>query len=185
MSNFAKISFCVLAVVLTVALVSCGEIGDPRYNGWAKYTDKADGYSLFVPPEWNVSDFNIPGMRGSRFYNEIMYTGDRSAFVYFAVIVRDEEDTTLSLEKTGRQEIALFTEGIWKNLKIQTSGESSETQTKFHLSGEPYYSSYKLKGEVHIYRIEGKLYYLVASGTSAAFSELKPTYDKIFQGFQP
>jgi hypothetical protein len=176
------IIFALVAVIFS--FIACGEIGDPRFNGWAKYTDKEDGYTLFVPPDWSVSGFNIPGTRSSRFYNEIMYTGDRSAFVYFAVIVVDDNTPDSPLEKTGQQAIREFTTGIWKNFNLKTV-DNKESKVSFRMSGEPYYSSYKLKGYVILHRAKGKLYYLMASGTSAAYEELRDTYEKIFSGFQP
>lgn len=184
MEKMMKLAVYFFVVSLVISLVACGEIGDPQYDGWARYKDSEDGYTLFLPPEWNVQDFNIPGFRGSRFYNEIMYTGDRSAFVYFAVIVKDETDSSSPLETVGRQTIRQLTEGIWKNLNLKTI-DNSETRICFRISGDPYYTSYKLNGKVCLLRHNNKLYYLFASGTAAAYKELQETYETIFNGFKP
>ena len=184
MKYITNLIAAITALSILFLFTACGDIGDPRFNGWAKYKDTEDGYTLFVPPDWSVSGFNIPGTRSSRFYNEIMYTGDRSAFVYFAVIVVDEKDNTRPLEEVSRETIKKLTTGIWKNFNLKTR-ENSGDRLVFTLSGDPFYSSYRLRGKVVVLRHKNKTFYLMASGTNAAYKELEETYEKIFSGFQP
>ena len=178
MTTRSRFLYAALMLSLSLILFACGEIGDIRYENWARYTDKADGYVILVPPNWSAEDETIPGMRGTRFIPTDKYTGDMAGFVYFAVIVKDIGSDTQTPDVRSEKIVSELTTGIWT--QIQTEKKVGTFAGKpailYNLKGIPLYTEYKLKGDIIAFDHQGKMYILFSSATENSYEALKETF---------
>lgn len=160
---------------------------DPRYQGWAKYTDEELGYRVMVPSDWDVEDEMIPNVNGTRLYPAEKYSGDLASFVYVLILAKDiplgnETDT---LDALAGAWLGSVTESIWQDQEFSHSeGEFlGRPAIFFEMKGLPLYSSHKLQGSAIYLQNEGSQYLIFFSATDETWAELEETFFLIRNSF--
>lgn len=166
--------------------LACSPQADPRYAGWNRYTDEADGYIVLVPQPWEATDDTRPGIRGTRFNPTVTYSGDMAGFVHFSVLIFDPLPAGDTPDARAEAAVRALVAGNWQDVTMKTAtGTVAGVSTAvFELTGTPLYSGYTLQGRTDVLEFEGKLYVLFAGATTNSWPELVETFDLIRNGFR-
>ena len=168
-----------IATASMLFLSACGEIGDARYDKWRRYTDQADGYVILIPPTWSAEDEVVPGYRGTRFVPTDTYTGDIAAFVYYAVMVKDLENTDVDFAQFCEATIQDLLRGIWNDLRLESSAGQfgGKPAMIYEMYGKPLYTEYALRGQTCAVSHNGKLYLFMTSATDGSYEGLGEEFE--------
>jgi len=176
----APVTLFAVSVVAMLAC-SCGGLNDARYAGWAVYEDREDGYRLFAPPGWSVSDDRRAGMRGSRFYPSEGFAHNELGFIYFIAFVGDLEGQAMppaEVEQTLRSLI----NHEWQQIEMTSgSGElAGREATMLDLAGVLQYDGRRLQGRAAALQRDGKLFLFLAAAPQRTFDSLRETFELIY-----
>ena len=175
-----------LAVSVCLLPVGCSPETNPRYFGWRSYSDRDDGYSALVPPEWEAADELMPGMRGTRFNPVYEHDTPLAGLVYFTVYVRDLEEG-VGLEEGAHEAAAReLAEGIWLDLEIEGEETSIDgtPARRYQLEGGCSWSGVELRGFAVVLEHLGKQYVFFASATEETYPRLADTFEMILASIQ-